>query len=85
MNLFTLQTLNNKETLITSKYLKTLLNMKKHIKLFLTLAITIFCAYSIQTKSDIEQQPTLLDYNKGKKWVWEYKGITAKGEIYTKS
>ncbi|MFY0627022.1 MAG: hypothetical protein JXR07_12045 [Reichenbachiella sp.] len=45
------------------------------------LAVLILSACYDNTKSGITQQPTLVDYSIGEKWVWKYKGVTTEGEV----
>ncbi|XCF07256.1 hypothetical protein ABI125_05225 [Tamlana crocina] len=53
------------------------------IKLFIKLcfAILLFSTCKGQINSDITEQPILSDYSVGEKWIWKYKGVTAKGEV----
>ena len=53
--------------------------MKIYIKLFLALMMLSGC--NNWTNPDFTKQPTISDYKVGEKWVWKYKGVTAKGEV----
>ena len=44
-------------------------------------ALVILGSCNDKTKSSITQQPTLVDYTVGEKWVWKYKGLTSEGEV----
>ncbi|PKA99734.1 hypothetical protein B0O79_3453 [Flavobacteriaceae bacterium MAR_2009_75] len=53
--------------------------MKIQIAIFWLIIMLSACNGS--EKSGITQQPTLVDYQVGEKWVWKYKGVTTKGEV----
>ncbi|MFT4737488.1 MAG: hypothetical protein ACJAZM_000875 [Cyclobacteriaceae bacterium] len=68
-----------KNALKRSKYVQNIIYMKSQIVIFLTLIILGAC--NSPTKFGIAQQPTLVDYQVGEKWVWKYKGVTTEGEV----
>jgi hypothetical protein len=68
-----------KNALKRSKYVQNIIYMKSQIVIFLTLIILGAC--NSPTKFGIAQQPTLVDYQVGEKWVWKYKGVTTDGEV----
>lgn len=53
--------------------------MKKYI-LLLSLGM-LWSSCNVQIESHESEQPVLEDYREGEKWVWQYKGVTEKGEV----
>ncbi|MFY0604493.1 MAG: hypothetical protein JXQ93_11115 [Flavobacteriaceae bacterium] len=49
-------------------------------QILILLAILVLSACNDATKHTT-QQPTLVDYKVGEKWVWKYKGVTKEGEV----
>lgn len=50
-------------------------------QILVLLALVLFSACNISTKSNTTNQPTQNDYQLGEKWVWKYKGVTTEGEV----
>lgn len=53
--------------------------MKKYI-LLLSLGM-LWSSCNFQIESQESEQPVLEDYREGERWVWQYKGVTEKGEV----